>query len=58
MQHLQKYAKISTHCMYLSTVSESCSGPMVSALDSGSTGPGTSLGQVIVLCSWQDTFLS
>ena len=31
---------------------------MVSALDSGSRGPGSSPGRVIVLCFGQDTFLS
>ena len=29
---------------------------MVSALDSGSKGPGSSPGQVIVLCSWAKHF--
>ena len=29
---------------------------MVSALDSGSTGPGSSPGRVIVLCSWARHF--
>ena len=29
---------------------------VVSALDSGSRGPGSSLGQVIVLCSWARHF--
>ena len=34
-----------------------CDGLMVSALDSGLKGVGSSPGQVIVLCSWEDTLL-
>ena len=33
-----------------------CGGLMVSALDSGSRGPGSSRGRVIVLCSWARHF--
>ena len=33
-----------------------CSGLVVSALDSGSRGPGSSPGRVIVLCSWARHF--
>ena len=43
------------HLIYLKTILQLCgrrSGLVVSTLDSGSTGPGSSAGQAIVLCSW------
>ena len=33
-----------------------CGGLVVSTLDSGSRGPGSSPGRVIVLCSWVTNF--
>ena len=41
---------------YMYVMSGSCSGLMVSELDSGSKGPVSSPGWVIVLCSWARHF--
>ena len=43
-------------CTLYFTDSGRCSGLLVSALDSGSRGPGLSPGRVIVLCSWARHF--